>query len=155
MGYRSDVVIKCQERAFDMFVAAMRQHNFKPDYVGKMPCSDEYVFQWMGVKWYDEYYEIYAVDDVMRQLDGLEFTEGFGYSFVRLGENYEDIETRENTYDIDLYVLRTIDGADGSRELSFDDIIVENGDCRTENCCQETNEIDDDLFDFDVDMFIL
>jgi hypothetical protein len=57
-----------------------------------------YLFEADDVKWYDSYAEVIAFNEFVRAF--LELAEGenaneldWSYEFVRLGENYDDIET--------------------------------------------------------------
>ena len=42
---------------------------------------------------------------------------GYGYRFMRLGEDDNDIETRQNSWDIDLCMTRKIDIPEGLEEI--------------------------------------
>lgn len=42
---------------------------------------------------------------------------GYGYRFMRLGENDDDVETRENDWNIELWMIRKIDIPDGLEEI--------------------------------------
>lgn len=44
-------------------------------------------------------------------------TTGYGYKFMRLGEDDNDTETRENDWDIELWMIRRIDIPDGLEEV--------------------------------------
>ena len=50
--------------------------------------SGSVVFLWEGEKWYDEFDEIAFVGEFMNNLPHEDFL------FIRLGEGYDDIETR-------------------------------------------------------------
>lgn len=110
MGYRSDVGIKCNKKAYEMFVEAAKANDIMPDHVYKNSCS-EYTLFWNCVKWYDHYSDVQSIENVMQKLDEMhEVYEDFlGYKFIRIGEEFGDIETRTNDYEIDFYVTRTFD----------------------------------------------
>ena len=114
MGYRSEVGIKCDDRAYEMFMQAAKENNIVPDCVYKDDNGNpvEYTMLWNCVKWYDYYSDVKAVESVMQQLDQPHEAgsyDGLGYKFVRIGESYDDIEERTNEYDIELWVTRTLD----------------------------------------------
>ena len=112
MGYRSEVAIRCQDNAFTKFKNAWGE--FTPD---KIVCrKDDNLIYWDWVKWYEDYPDVSAVERVMSELDKYDNEEaidkGFGYRFMRLGEDDSDIETRENNYEIQLWMIRKIDLSD-------------------------------------------
>ena len=115
MGYRSEVAIKCEEKAFKMLKETYDRVNFAPHKVYKD--EDCFILYWDWVKWFDCYDDVSAIEDVMSKLDQLDDTEGYGYRFMRLGENDDDIETRENDYNIELWMIRKIDIPEGLEEI--------------------------------------
>ena len=60
MGYYSDVTIRCEEKAYEMFEEAWKKVDFKPCKVYETNESNNhtYVLQWIGVKWYYEFDEV-------------------------------------------------------------------------------------------------
>ena len=111
MGYRSEVVLvvgkevmpqfmvtmsKCQGARAMCFGDAERHENYNGD--GNM------LFTWDHIKWYDSYEEVRALEDFMDWCDGEEVPHPVDddetiagdecYRFVRIGEEYDDIETR-------------------------------------------------------------
>lgn len=110
MGYRSDVGIKCEEKAFEMFREAYEEHDFLPGYIYKTE-DNIYTLVWEYVKWYEDFPEVNAIIDVMSQLDQLyDETEGdcggYIYAFNRIGEEDTDNEHRENSWDLEFYIER-------------------------------------------------
>ena len=122
MGYISEVAIKCEEKAFEMFKKVCKEVNYLPDKIYKD--GNEYILYWGGIKWYEGYEDIQAIISVMNKLDELQdpnnYNEtGYGYSFMRLGEDNDDIETRENDWDIELYMIRQIDIPHDLKEINI------------------------------------
>lgn len=59
-----------------------------------------------SIKWYDGYPEIASFEHFLEMVDGL----GYEFEFIRVGENYEDIETRQsNNAEYYLSVRREIE----------------------------------------------
>lgn len=120
MGYRSEVAIKCEEKAFEMFRETYKRVELMPDKVYKD--GDYFILYWDWIKWYDSYEDVGAIESVMDELDELqdpnrEEKTGYGYRFMRLGEEDTDIETRENDWNIELWMIRKIDIPDGLEEV--------------------------------------
>lgn len=110
MGYYSDVGIKCEEKAFEMFREAYKEHNFLPGYIYKTD-DDIYTLVWEYVKWYQGITCIDAITEVMNELDKIYDQsegdcEGYIYAFNRIGEDDTDLEHRENSWDLDFYIER-------------------------------------------------
>ena len=114
MGYRSDVSIICEENAFEMLKKAWMEVDFEPD---KVLSNDngEYVIQWEYVKWYCSFPDVKAIEDVLTELDGIDYgeEEGYAYKSVIIGE---DGATDENcnfrggeVYDGVFYATTTIE----------------------------------------------
>lgn len=114
MGYRSEVGIKCGENAYKMFEQAIKDDGFNTWFVPNTVYKDSnnnYTLSWEWVKWYDEFDEVQNIEHVMDMLDDIadyDNDKGYGYHFIRIGEEYDDIEERYTDY-LDFYVTRTID----------------------------------------------
>ena len=112
MGYRSEVAIRCQDKAYEMFEKAWGE--FTPDKIFHQ--EDDHLIYWDWVKWYEDYPDISAIEKVMSKLDEVDNDEAIenktGYRFMRLGEDDADVETRGNTYAIELWMIRRIDLSD-------------------------------------------
>lgn len=120
MGYRSEVAIKCEEKAYEMLRETCQKVDLMPDKIFKD--GDEYIFYWGWIKWYGEYEDVAAIENTLNKLDELQEpsdyeTIGYGYKFMRIGENDDDVETRENDYGIELWMIRKIDIPDGLEEI--------------------------------------
>lgn len=108
MGYYSEVAIKCEEEAYKRFKGAFTEY-FQPDEILKS--GNLYVIHWNYVKWYEDFDEIEEIRKAMDELDdeGVDTRDGLGYSFMRIGEDLTDIETRLNDYALELWASRFID----------------------------------------------
>lgn len=119
MGYYSDVTIRCEEKAFEMFKEAWKKAEMTPDKVLKTnDGTGDYIIQWNMVRWDTDYPEVAAINDVIKKLNELQDPsdtkdEGLGYKFMRVGENLGDIETDQNDWEIELYVIQCADIPDG------------------------------------------
>lgn len=114
MGYYSEVAIKCEEKAYQALKEACK--NAGPDGIYKD--GNYFIFYWDWTKWYDFYDDIAAIENIMDELDQLEEV-GYGYKFLRLGENDNDVEHRENNGGIELWMLRKIDIPEGLEEVEI------------------------------------
>ena len=101
MGYYSDVALCLTKNGMDQLKSALVQaernnpENFaaiKMLIAGEPSKIDEgsgsVVFLWEGEKWYAEFDEVAFVATLMDSLPDEDFL------FIRLGEDYDDIETR-------------------------------------------------------------
>ena len=101
MGYYSDVALCLTKNGMDQLKSALIQaernnpENFaaiKMLIAGEPSKIDEgtgaVVFLWEGEKWYAEFDEVAFVAKLMDSLPDQDFL------FIRLGEDYDDIETR-------------------------------------------------------------
>ena len=122
MGYRSHVVLAIAEPLVPQFMVTMAKcpearvlcfgdaDNMQRDFQGE---KGSFFFEWEGIKWYDSYEPIQAIQDFMdwaqdrikigdNEIDGEEH-----YRFVRIGEDYDDIETRG--WGFEIHPVRSID----------------------------------------------
>lgn len=119
MAYYSEVTIRCEEKAFEMFKEAWKKAEMTPDKVLKTnDGTGDYIIQWDMVRWDTDYPEVAAINDVIKKLNELQDLsdtkdEGLGYKFMRVGENLGDIETEQNDWEIELYVIQCADIPDG------------------------------------------
>ena len=112
MGYRSDVRIIMSKNAYKEFEKYVKEHinnykvkniengsitsmfNYDYNLINKLDIfkqantKDKFYLGWNNLKWYNGYED---VDAIMDSLDKLQ-EKGYGYSFSRIGENYEDFE---------------------------------------------------------------
>lgn len=110
MGYRSDVAIKCGDKAYKMIMDAAMAHDVKPDVAYK--CDEfDWIICWDSVKWYYSYEDVAAIESVLSCLDTKyeeDDSDGYAYTFARIGEDDEDTEIRTNCFnDVGLYINRS------------------------------------------------
>lgn len=129
MGYRSEVGIKCQEKAFEMFKNTYAEVGLMPDRIYEEDDCKIIYFDW--IKWYHpEFDDINAMVKLMDELDRLQekyseeeiYDKELGYKFIRIGEDDSDIEQKSNTYDIEFWVKRCID-LDHAKEITDDSLL--------------------------------
>ena len=110
MGYRSDLVAAFYVKDAKHFpvVKLWLDENFPMEQLGdSIRWFDRgMVFEAQSVKWYDDYNDVKAfnaaVDKFLQLVNAdrkNDDTPIFLYEFVRLGENYEDIDTLYEGYD--------------------------------------------------------
>lgn len=105
MGYYSEVVIQCEEKAFCMIKKSIENYNkkyrtdgyvdFKPSSI-QMNTKKEFVLNWSGIKWYSDFTDVQVVEEVLKKLDKIKELAGYRYNFLRVGECAGDIENRSN-----------------------------------------------------------
>lgn len=117
MGYRSEVAIKCEELAFEKFREVYTNAQFVPDKVYKD--GEYFILYW--VKWCDMFDEVSSIEHAMFELDQIEDPNGYGYIYIRIGECYDDVETKTNNYDITLQIICKIDIPDNVEQISVDE----------------------------------
>jgi len=110
MGYRSDVVIvtkienkelvnllqEDEEDTDEQYFFTMENYNGE-----KMEC---FLTRYEYVKWYDS---IPSVSETMSVINNIEDGDSFG--FMRIGEDYDDVEILGMPYDFNIQLSRTID----------------------------------------------
>lgn len=100
MGYYSNVRINTTNEGYERFMKLVPESElwfFKPGCCGfrLVKYDDTVVFGWQDAKWYDGYSE---VDTVMRAIRTIA-SEGFPVEYIRVGEEFDDIETIEHNED--------------------------------------------------------
>ena len=114
MGYRSDVGIMCQPKAYEMF-----KKEFNVISPHKVLQRDDYhLIIWEWVKWYDEFDDVAKVNEIMAELNDRDHEDGYGYKFLRIGEEDTDVESRTNNYEVELWMRREIDIPRDFEEIS-------------------------------------
>lgn len=110
MGYRSEVLIKTTTEGW----VIIKQHNDKIDVVEDRPLryadvnkteSGFYKIEFHDIKWYDSYKEIQHFMEALAELE----KQDIPYSFIRLGEDTEDIEHKVNWTDDIPYEIETFE----------------------------------------------
>lgn len=109
MGYRSEVLI-VTDLINQELVEILENED---DYSEKMQFQitnfrkeeiDCLMIKWDSVKWYDGYED---VDRIMNAINGIEDEDSFG--FIRIGEEFVDVEVIGNPYDFNYVISRTIE----------------------------------------------
>lgn len=114
MGYRSDVGIMCQPKAYEMF-----KKEFDVICPHKVLQHDDYhLLIWEWVKWYDAFDDVAKVNEIMAELNDRDHEDGYGYKFLRIGEEDTDVESRTNNYEVELWMRREIDIPRDFEEIS-------------------------------------
>ena len=95
MGYRSDVALVLSKEAAALLKkrleAATPDERYlldNPDRYEVDGKTEEALWRWHYVKWYEEFDEVAFIDNFLKELSDDD------YLFVRLGENFDDIELR-------------------------------------------------------------
>lgn len=102
MGYRCDVIIRCEEKAYRLFQQAIAEGGYKPSEI--YTTGEHYIICWKWVKWEDD---TTAVSQVMKVVDNLLLkgdTQGYKFSFFRNGESQEDNELLSNCDELKLWL---------------------------------------------------
>ena len=127
MGYRSEVVLAVHKQVMGKFLQLIGQHEEM-----KAMCfshSDEvrenyngegnFLFRWSGIKWYDSFPEVAAINEFMQwchdneiedknfpeeQATGSEF-----FKFLRVGEDQDDIVQDGYCEDFQIYTHTSIE----------------------------------------------
>ncbi len=122
MGYRSEVAIQvsCTHEGVIPFLTrvALEIPEFKPtwfDQMGIRKGKDETHLLWKlhDIKWYDSYEDIQTMNRFLKLADEIHEDEACfpnnyvtGVDFIRIGEDYGDIETKYASCDYPIYSPR-------------------------------------------------
>ena len=121
MGYRSQVVLAIGEALIPQFMVTMAKcpearamcfgdADQTRDFQGE---KGSLFFEWDHIKWYAGYEEVQAIEDFLNwaedklKIDGKEIDGDDHFRFVRIGEEYDDIETRG--WGFDIHPVRSIE----------------------------------------------
>ena len=89
MGYRSDVKVIIKKNDYERMQKELVENElFKYAIVKEVSKIDGIILEWQDIKWYTEYKEVAEIENFITNLDI--------YKFIRLGEDYEDIEIMSN-----------------------------------------------------------
>ena len=114
MGYRSEVVLAVNKEIMPEFLAYLATNeearNLVYSHADHLDQDYEQgghlLVSWSGIKWYESYPEIAVIEKFTCEMDGEEDKSEM-FRFIRVGEDYEDIEQRG--YGFDIHVNRAID----------------------------------------------
>ena len=94
MGYRSEVAIAMKKSDYEELEARVKMTN-KEEVINLLEARDKFIDKgdviiigWDWVKWYAEYEDVLYIQDYLCELN----EQGHPYSFVRVGESYDDID---------------------------------------------------------------
>tara|TARA_R100000995_G_scaffold80276_1_gene51930 strand:- start:496 stop:885 length:390 start_codon:yes stop_codon:yes gene_type:complete len=127
MGYRSEVVLAVSKKMMPHFLGHLSQCDdaaYKFVFMETDKKIEDYdgegttVFSWDHIKWYEHYPEVKAINDFVEQrteflcqiaIDNDEFKDwGENFRFVRIGEEYEDIEVEGWLCSGDIVINRAV-----------------------------------------------
>ena len=108
MGYRSDVVIGISKEVKAWALINDNWPSILNDADETAEESDASFYNYQGWKWYDSYPEVRNLSDFFAAVEE-QFEKEISYAFVRLGEEYEDIEVIGQPWDFGIEVHRTIE----------------------------------------------
>jgi hypothetical protein len=121
MGYRSEVILAVGPEVMPQFMITMAKSpearelcwadhdEMIKDYCGE---KGAFLFRWAGIKWYDSYEGIQALQDFVEwcenetiEVEGKEVSADEYYRFVRIGEETDDNEVQG--WGFDIHIERT------------------------------------------------
>ena len=114
MGYRSEVVLAVNKEIMPEFLAHLATNaeaktlvfsdhcHLDQDYCGE----GHLLVNWTSIKWYEGHPDVDVIEKFTCEMDQ-DIDRGELFRFVRVGEDYEDIEQRG--YGFDIFVNRSID----------------------------------------------
>jgi len=128
MGYRSEVVLAISKEMKPHFLTVLAQHESARRLVHDAEVFDKdyqeggLLMAWGGVKWYDSYPEVAAIDKFVDDCES-ECLEGWDneasgdyanseyehFRFVRIGEENDDIKESGNFAMDSIYVSRSVE----------------------------------------------
>ena len=125
MGYRSEVVLAISKQIMPHFLAVLaKEPETRPlifkhhDHLDQNYNNEgTLLVTWEGIKWYDSYPEIQAINEFIQEaeadgIEGFELPEnewqGNHVRFVRLGEEYDDCDSRGELHYGDIHMERSL-----------------------------------------------
>ena len=114
MGYRSEVVLAVNKEIIPEFLAHLATNDASKRLVFSEACRLDQDYEgeghllvnWTSIKWHESYPEVNVIEKFTCEMDE-ETDKSEMFKFVRVGEDYEDIE--ERGYGFDIHVNRSID----------------------------------------------
>ena len=114
MGYRSEVGFACDPIVKEIIETVSEWNSDLRQLLDDADdlTNDEYGrWRWDWVKWYDSYPEINTMERIMQLAENAE-AQGLSYDsygFIRVGEDYEDVEMKGAPSEFDLYLNRSVE----------------------------------------------
>ena len=128
MGYRSEVVLAVHKQVMGKFLQLIGQHaemkamcfshsdEVRENYNG----DGNFLFRWGGIKWYDSFPEIAAINEFMEWCHNAEiedknhpedrlFSGDQFFRFVRVGEESDDIVSDGYCEDFEIHTCTSIE----------------------------------------------
>ena len=109
MGYRSQVTLALQPQAAALFSTLRARGGGLAELIEDAHRGNHNdgveSYDWSGIKWYESYPEIAAIETFMDRLDNEDMEDQ--YRFVRIGEESDDNEQRGHGFEI--YISRSIE----------------------------------------------
>ena len=114
MGYRSEVVLAVDKKLMPEFLAHLATNDEAKTMVFADHChlDQDYcdeghlLVTWNSIKWYESYPEVNVIEKFISEMEeAADKSEMF--KFVRIGEDYDDVEDRG--YGFDIHVNRSIE----------------------------------------------
>ena len=99
MGFYSEVQITACNKACEMFAKVLKEHKLNFNLFEKKESYGIKVLQLDYVKWYPEFPEVKAVDEVCKKLNEEEYTKDNDYAFKMVILN-EDNTTEEYSNEV-------------------------------------------------------
>lgn len=124
MGYRSEVVLAVSKPMVPHFLTVLARHPEVRQLVHDADTFDKdyeeggMLMHWDGIKWYDSYPEIGAINKFIDDCES-ECVEGWvpederdteydHFKFLRIGEETDDVEEKGDFAQGDIYVTRSV-----------------------------------------------
>ena len=112
MGYRSEVLLALSPKAAVLLSTYIARGGAIAELLSEESCDTidkeedgQVTYHWNGIKWYESYPEIAAVQEFMSRLEEENMDDE--YRFVRVGEDTDDNEVRGWGFEIG--ISRTIE----------------------------------------------
>lgn len=104
MGYRSDVILFMQEKAYNKLIEICKEMKFEPDYVYYNEVENNYKVNWDWVKWYADFPEVNAIEKLLTSFAEKDKDSGYDFKKFIVGEDecYEE-ETHGDTFN-DIFI---------------------------------------------------
>ncbi len=76
MGSYSEVAIRCEKNAYEMFktVFSKKEYHLKPSSIRHHDELDEYIIHWDFIKWYGWFDGVSMIEKIMSELDPAAFS---------------------------------------------------------------------------------